>query len=132
MHREEVRRRVSKTLKRIGHKPPLQGGNGRGLTRAQGELYLRLAEHGFIPELVVITRMGRLGYPHHYKIDIADPSRMVAIEVDGGSHGSMKVQESDRKKDAFLIACGWRVFRFSNQVAMERTEECVRTVLSTT
>jgi very-short-patch-repair endonuclease len=69
--------------------------------------------------------------PNCYKIDMADTGLKLAIEVDGGSHGSLIVQERDRRKDALLVGSGWTVLRFSNQQVMERLEECVQMVTST-
>lgn len=70
--------------------------------------------------------------PYHYNADIAHPSMMVCVEVDGGSHFGLDRQASDRRRDERLSRAGWLTFRFSNQEAMERTAECAATVLSTT
>lgn len=70
--------------------------------------------------------------PLHYKIDIANPVKKIAVEVDGGSHSATRVREADERKDAFLTSHGWRVFRFSNREVMADLEGCVRKVLSTT
>lgn len=118
MHRQEVRRRVSAKLKEIKHRPPAQGGNGRGLTEPQRLLSQKLGPD-WITEFVVPTRIPRgEGYPTHYKIDLANPAQMIAIEVDGGSHCSLKVRERDARKAEFLRSKGWSVFRVSNARAL--------------
>ena len=122
-----VREKCSQTLKQIGWKPPIRGGNGKPAPKAQQYLSNRLGW----PMEVIVPIGRRPNYPTHYKIDIADQKNKIAIEVDGGSHYSLSRREQDRKKDAFLESHGWKVFRFSNQQVMERFEECVQTVLST-
>ena len=52
-----------------------------------------------------------LVYP--YIIDIAIPSRGIAIEVDGGIHESRI--EYDSRRDSFLESLGLLVLRFSNE-----------------
>lgn len=130
MARQEVREKVSATLQTMGHRPPAQGGNGRPPPEPQR----RLAEALGLPmEVVVLTgKPRRPGWPTCFKIDIADKTNMVAIEVDGGNHCAKKVQACDARKKAFLQARGWTVLRFSNKQVMEDLEACVRTVTSTT
>lgn len=70
------------------------------------------------------------GYPTHYKLDLAWPLAMVAVEVDGGSHKSLKVQEADRRKDSFLRQNGWRVFRVSNEEALSQPENALERIQS--
>jgi very-short-patch-repair endonuclease len=83
-------------------------------------------------EYPIPTKMPRdSGYPTCYKVDIAIPEKMIAIEVDGGSHSAIERQMQDKKKDAFLKKLGWNVLRFTNKQVMERLEECVQTVMST-
>lgn len=129
MHRGDVRERMVKTLREIGHGPKFQGGNGRPAPEPQR----RLAEAlGWPMELVVKTGMKRGEGPGHYKLDIASLEHRVAIEVDGGSHCSLARQEQDERKQAFLEERGWRVLRFKNREVMADLEACVRTVTSTT
>jgi hypothetical protein len=127
MMQAEARDKMSATLKRIGHRPPVRGGNGSGLTEPQK----RLSEFlGWPTEVTIRVPDGQM--PYKYAADIAHPSMMVCVEVDGGSHFSRARRESDRRRDERLAALGWLTFRFSNRDATERTEECARTVLSTT
>ncbi len=49
-----------------------------------------------------------------YRIDLAFPYQMIAIECDGrASHSSPKQKAHDRKKDKFLRERGWTVLRFT-------------------
>ena len=99
--------------------PTLNGGNGKGPTLPQKILASRL---GWSME--VIVPMGRRiqGYPTHYKIDIGNAILRVAIEIDGYSHSTKKVQERDEKKTAFLQSMGWRVMRFTNEDVLMETD----------
>jgi very-short-patch-repair endonuclease len=61
--------------------------------------------------------------PTWYKVDIADPTIKLAIEVDGQTHRLKKWKFLDRRKESVLRALGWSVLRFSNQQVMEDLEE---------
>lgn len=130
MKNPNTREKVQQSLQTMGHKPPVQGGNGRGLTAPQAAL-LETAQD-LTPEYVVATRMGRhSGYPNHYKIDLAHAPTKLAIEVDGYSHASLARRDQDRKKDRFLMSIGWTVLRFTNQEVMDDLEGVSQTVTST-
>ena len=131
MSRPEIREKVSKTLKERGHRPPVRGGNGTGLTEPQKMLMDALTELETIAEYVVPTKKRQEGYPTCYKIDVAIPNKMVAIEIDGNSHCSLKRQEQDKKKTDFLNGLGWKVLRFKNKQVTEHLADCVRMVMST-
>jgi hypothetical protein len=124
---EEARKKMSDTLKRIGHRPSVLGGNGRGMTVPQ-EILLNKLGDGWYPELVVVTGNGYL--PYHYKIDIANPIIKVAIEVDGGSHFSLVAQKRDRRKEEFLKSKGWTVYRFKNSEIMETINKVLGSITS--
>ena len=119
MHREEVRQKVSDSLQRIGHRPKQRGGNGRGPTEAEAKLLELLGPFGFTLQTVVPTGHSSF-YPSHYKIDCGNAALQIAVEADGLSHGAKSRQAQDAKKDAFLAGRGWRVFRFTNQVILEK------------
>ncbi|WP_409565965.1 endonuclease domain-containing protein [Paracoccus sp. PS1] len=123
--RPEVAAKVSRTLRRIGHKPSVRGGNGKGLTGPQSALLAALGA-GWVPEHVVNVWKGtrQAGIPGHYKIDIANPALMIAIEVDGSSHCPKARQEQDDRKSAFLAGEGWSVFRVSNEKALSLSTTC--------
>lgn len=114
-------RKMKRTLKRIAHKPPVRGGNGTGLSPAERVL----SEATGLQPYIVPTRTKRSeGYPTHYKLDLADPERMLGIEIDGASHGLLSRQAQDRKKEKFLRSLGWTIIRFTNQQAIEETKKC--------
>lgn len=125
MHDAAIRQSVSDTLKRIGHKPSVRGGNGTGLTAAEQVLSTTT---GLLPYVVVTHMKRNSGYPTNYKLDLADPQRKLGIEIDGNSHCLLSRQAQDRKKEEFLKTLGWTVLRFSNKQALEETEECVRII----
>lgn len=93
----------------------LNGGNGTGPTKPQ---FLLASLLGWPIEFVVPTE-GLRRYPSHYKLDIANPERKIAIEVDGLSHLSKKVQARDLRKTRFLESRGWIVLRFRNKEVLK-------------
>jgi very-short-patch-repair endonuclease len=46
-----------------------------------------------------------------YRLDLAFPDRMIAVEVDGSQHEERPAQEADAIRDAALEALGWTVIR---------------------
>lgn len=130
----ETRNKVSNTLKRIGHKPIIRGGNGRGNTVEQQLLYDELIKvnESFICEYIFNTKKYNQDkqYPSHYKIDIASALLMIAIEVDGPSHNSIKMKKCDKKKENLLNLAGWRVLRLSNLQIKKELQNCVLMVSS--
>jgi very-short-patch-repair endonuclease/predicted nucleic acid-binding Zn ribbon protein len=135
MSNEETRGKVSKTLKAIRHKPLAQGGNGRGATIQQLKLYNELIkqDNSFEMELIesTIPYTNQFKAPKHYKIDIGSRIHMLAIEVDGVSHNSLKVRECDNRKDKLLALKGWKVLRLLNSQIDKELQSCVQMVLST-
>lgn len=130
MARADVRAKVATTLRAMQWAPPVRGGNGTGPTAPQLALAAAL---GWPMEVAIPTgaRGDGRGLPTAYKVDIANPSLMVAIEVDGPSHNALSRRVQDAKKTTFLASLGWTVLRFSNAEVTERLAECVQTVLST-
>lgn len=132
MHRPEVREKLRRSLKRIGHKPPVQGGNGRGPTVPQLQMHEALGS-GWVMEHAVPTRQPKgSGYPTCYKLDLAHVDRKVAIEVDGASHGALTRQAQDAKKTRFLESMGWTVHRISNGDVLSKSERFQSLLMSTT
>ena len=134
MSNPEIRAKMAATLREIGHKPLIRGGNGRGLTKPQTLLMEQLMLLNPVSEFVVKTNAKRSNaehYPSHYKIDIAIPTSMLAIEINGGSHCSVTRREQDLKKENFLKSKGWTVLKFWNREVMENIANCVQTVLFT-
>ena len=128
MRDPEVRARVGATLRERAWKPPTQGGNGRPPPVPQQLLADAL---GWPMEVVLLTATP--GYrPFHYKLDIANTTLKVCIEVDGGGHAARTVRAADARKQTFLEGRGWCVLRFLNREVMADLAGCVQTVLSTT
>lgn len=125
MFKDQHRERMKQTLKEIGHKPPVQGGNGRGLTVPQRMLSEAL---GWETEIAIKTPGMKW---HALKVDMGHRGAKIAVEVDGASHGALKRQQQDREKTAALESLGWIVLRFSNAQVMDDLEACVQTVMST-
>lgn len=90
-----------------------RGGNGRDMTKYEALI------HGCFPALIWnhVQRLGPkiVGYPTHYKIDLACPVLKIAIEIDGNSHFSRQRQAQDYKKTVKLQEFGWEVIRIKHK-----------------
>lgn len=112
MRSAKVRKKISVALS--GRTFLSRGGNGQ-YTRPQ------IAIHeltGFPMEYAINTKPVRQRFqsvPKSYKVDLADPSAMLAIEIDGNSHRQRKWRFLDKRKTEILNALGWSVLRFSNK-----------------
>jgi Protein of unknown function (DUF559) len=103
----------------------LIGGNGNALPAAHQMLADRL---GWPIEYPVGVTPIRLGYTRCYRIDLANPDLMVAVELDGASHRTPDQKARDAKKDAFLREKGWTVLRFWNSAVIKDIEAVVATI----
>ena len=131
MKRPEVRKKVSDSLKRIGHRPKIQGGNGKGLTIPQKKLLQELG-NGWLPEYpIAILKWKTLNTPKCYKTDIANPNLKIAIEIDGQSHLTLVRKEQDQKKTRVLNGLGWIVLRFWNREIMENLSTTLQSINTT-
>lgn len=134
MHNQVNIDKVRKTLVEKNHKPIIQGGNGRGATVYQLQLYNELSKHNdsFEMELIEKTKpyTEQFKSPYHYKIDIASRFHKIAIEIDGLSHNTKKVKECDNRKTQLLNLKGWKVLRLSNLAIKNELENCAQAVLS--
>lgn len=92
--------------------PARRGGNGQ-LTRPQKKLACALAAEMEYPVRTVDGPVN--GFPHAYKVDIALPWLMLAIEIDGKGHRHPDQVVKDNKKDKKLTELGWTVLRFTNE-----------------
>ena len=99
-----------------------RGGKGQGASPR--ELKVRDAL-GLKMHFVLPTRKQR-PFPRHYTIDLADPSRRVAIEIDGPSHRLLSVKRSDARKARWLRSNGWTLIRVSNRDVDLRFEKTIR------
>ena len=130
MFKEETRKKVSESLKKIHHKPIVQGGNGKPLPEAEKKLLEILQPLGFVSQCVVRTGHWRDGiYPTCYKIDVGNPLLKIGVEADGTSHENPKRRLLDKKKDSFLSGLGWTVLRYKNKYIMENHQEILSTIL---
>lgn len=128
MSMDGVINKVKISLKKIGHKPRIQGGNGRGESLPQKILHDKLGSK-WISEYSVPTKLKREdGFPYHYKIDLANPSCKIAIEIDGSSHSSFKQKEKDLKKNLVLMNLGWKVLRFSNEKVLKEIDHVLKII----
>ena len=135
MSNKENRIKASNSQKLAKHKPLIQGGNGRGATVFQLQLYNELTkiDNSFSMEYIEKTGKelsAKYKTPYHYKIDIASKIHKIAIEVDGSSHNSLKVKECDERKNTVLNLLGWKVLRLSNSQIKNELQNCVQMVLS--
>lgn len=128
MDNQTNRDKMSQTLREIGHKPIKQGGNGRGFTTQQSILLEKLGEGWEGEHIQNLPGLRKLGYPTHYKLDIANERVRIAIEIDGASHSSAKVRERDIRKDHKLRELGWTVFRFKNKEIDNDLDRVVRLI----
>lgn len=120
----KVRAKVSKTLRAIHWKPPIQGGNGKPMPTAQANLLKALGAlwQGEYP----VTTGKKSPYPTCYKIDIANPLAKIGIEVDGSSHCSRKIL--DNKKTTLLNSLGWKIIRFRNKEVLDNINEVINKI----
>lgn len=135
MHRVEIRAKMRQTLTEMHHGPSVRGGNGREPPLAQSLLWkaLNTLHPGWTLEFIQKTGSLKKQFrlPNHLKIDIANASLRIAIEIDGPSHCALTRKDQDARKEEFLKSIGWRVLRFSNEVVTASLEDCVQMVTST-
>jgi hypothetical protein len=130
MARPDVRARMVASLRARGHRPPVQGGNGRGLTRPQALLLAALPPH-WRAEVVIPLGVGRLpGFPTCYKVDLADEGARLAVEIDGASHQTLLGRGRDVLKAEVLAVLGWRLLRFRNAAVLADVAGIARAVLA--
>lgn len=64
-----------------------------------------------------------------YRIDLAVPSKKIAIEADGKDfHSTPKQKAHDRKRDRYLRSKGWSVLRFSGSSINKDLGGCVKRI----
>jgi hypothetical protein len=95
---------------------PFRGGNGTGMSPTEA-LIAPIIPEGFSWNYVIPSGGFGQGYPSNYKLDFADPRRMVCLEVDGPSHRTKLGQERDARKNKRLSLLGWKVCRIDNETA---------------
>lgn len=126
----QVRARAQETLRSRGW-AHLTGGNGTPLPEPQQRLLQQLSP-AWVPEFVIRTKgCPYPSLPNHYKVDLALPDKLLAVEADGQSHLSKQRKLLDEKKDRVLTYFGWTVLRFNNRVILSDTTECARIIQET-
>ena len=82
MEKKSCREKMSESLKRVGHRPKIRGGNGC-LTVPQLSLLSILSED-WQTELAIPTKQPRKDhiYPTCYKLDLANEKLKIGIELD--------------------------------------------------
>ena len=70
---------------------------------------------------------------HHigkYRVDFADPSRMIAIEVDGlAYHNGQESFIRDQQRQRDIQSAGWTVIRFAAKEVLDDPVTCLAEVL---
>jgi hypothetical protein len=91
-------------------------------TRSETEdAFLELCDRYEIPRPLVNTRV------EGFEVDFCWPGERLIVETDGRHHATRARFESDRARDALLIAIGWRVMRFTRrQVRRDPAEVAAR------
>ena len=115
--------KVSATLKAIGHKPLVHGGNGRVLPLPQ-ELLAQLLEAETEYPVTTTAQQRHAGASHCYKLDVAIPFLRLGIQLDGGSHFAKKIRKTDKRIRVWLAELGWSVLHVSNSKALELCTIC--------
>lgn len=64
-----------------------------------------------------------------YRLDFAFIQTSLCIEVDGERyHSSKKQRLKDNVRDRFLVACGWRILRFTGSEVWKNSTACAEEV----
>jgi very-short-patch-repair endonuclease len=63
-----------------------------------------------------------------YRLDLAYPALLVAVEYDGQEHRSQARARRDLLREADLSEAGWRILRFDGGVVMRRPDQIVAEV----
>jgi very-short-patch-repair endonuclease len=65
-----------------------------------------------------------------YRLDLAFPELMIAVEYDGAEHRVQARARRDLVREADLSSAGWRILRFDAAVVMWRPDRVVAEVLA--
>lgn len=74
--------------------------------------------------------------PHYkfngkFELDIAFPSKQIAVEADGVYyHNYPHGLPNDKKKDKYLIKCGWQVLRFWEHEINSNLKGCINKIMT--
>lgn len=125
-----VKEKMIATNKALGVRPKIRGGNGKEMPVAQRVLLTALGEDWCAEYSVLTFLRGKTkeNYASCYKIDIANPKKMIGIEVDGESHNALYRKEQDKKKEKFLSSLGWKIIRFKNKEVMSNLDNVLNKI----
>lgn len=118
-----------------------RGRNGGGALRDWLDRYFDVSgvsESGL--ELVVLDALIDAGLPRpvrqhwvqtaggRFRLDLAYPHLMIAIEVDGAQHGDLDLARNDQRRTGLLEALGWTVLRIRSSNLASDLATVVRTI----
>ena len=126
----------------VSHLLPLPPGEGRGEGSGKNRTETKLArslrrnatpaERKLWPALRNYALIGvkfRRQFPcGMYILDYAAVTSRHVIEVDGDSHYRRDGQARDAERDAWLVAQGWRVLRFTNPDVLGNIDGVLQTI----
>ena len=85
--------------------------------------FLGLCRRSGLPAPLVNIRL------EGYEVDAHWPAQRVVVETDGGEHHrTRRAFEEDRRRDARLVAAGWRVVRFTHDQVVRDERHVVGTL----
>ncbi len=85
--------------------------------------FLALCRRAGLPAPLVNARVEGL------EVDVHWPAARVVVETDGGQHHrTRRAFEEDRRRDAHLVAAGWRVLRFTHDQVVRDERHVVSTL----
>jgi very-short-patch-repair endonuclease len=90
----------------------------------ESRIRMALVLAGMPPEVQYPVAGGR------YRLDLAYPDRLLAIEYDGAEHRTGARARRDLEREAALVRRGWTVLRFDAATVLGRPDVIVRTVRS--
>jgi very-short-patch-repair endonuclease len=103
------------------------------LTRSELEaIFLRLVRQAGLPEPQSNLPLAALDHPR-LEPDFYWPTHRLVVETDGWeTHGTHAAFQTDRRRDASLVAAGWRVMRFTYDDVVHEGPTVVRRLRATT
>jgi predicted transcriptional regulator of viral defense system len=103
------------------------------LTRSELEaIFLRLVRQAGLPEPESNLPLAALDHPR-LEPDFYWPTHRLVVETDGWeTHGTRAAFQTDRRRDASLVAAGWRVMRFTYDDVVHEGPTVVRRLRAAT
>lgn len=123
MFSDVIKQKVSEKLKELGHKPPIQGGNGKPMPLPQKLLSEALNAETEYP-VITTEKQRNEGASHCYKLDVALPYLRLGIQLDGAGHSCRKVRRTDKRIRNWMAELGWSVLHISNSKALRLCSTC--------